>query len=91
MTFDDYWASFLVENSQPRIFNDAMREIGLKAWEAADRAAREECADVMQNLMLLSEDHSDDFAYNNALRQARHAIRKTITPASRQDDAQSAE
>jgi hypothetical protein len=51
---------------------------GKEAWQAADRNAREECAGIVQNEMLSGEEEPDDFAYNNALRHARHAILETI-------------
>jgi len=44
MTFDEYWAANWTENTMPPIFNIAMREIALKAWNSATLNERERCA-----------------------------------------------
>jgi hypothetical protein len=53
--------------------------------ELGDRAAREECAAICDQIA------SEHGFYGYAARQSANEIRETITPASRQDDAQSAE
>jgi hypothetical protein len=57
---------------------------------AADRAAREECANVCDELQQGFIEVGASSVALGAL-NCRREIRKTITPASRQDDAQSAE
>lgn len=35
MTFDEWWNQFWTPTEQPAIFDEAMKEIALKAWTAA--------------------------------------------------------
>jgi hypothetical protein len=76
MTCDEW-----LDSSGRGHWSDMPKRVARAAWEAADRAAREECAKICEN-MTEAYSIADDCA---------DVIRSTITPASRQDDAQSAE
>jgi cytochrome P450 len=85
----DYWKTYL-KDAQAAI--DAMQQ----DIAEADRKAREECAAICASLAERPYDGEPESrtlvdVETTALLAAEAAIRDTITPASRQDDAQSAE
>lgn len=57
--FEQWWEAFYANNGMPGVFNQAMREIALKAWNAAiDDAAQiaedEANSDVAQSISSLT-------------------------------------